>query len=211
VSEPSGDGTKGARRDGRRRQITQRLLPVVEDLLRRGDSFQAIPVEQILSASGLARTTFYRYFGDKSELLIALAEPMLDSILEAAMRPLELAPDLTVGDLERELSQTMTIYLHHVRLLGAMVEVATYDARVRTKFRGVFDVVHQNLAGRLAEGQKGGFIRPDLPPWETAGWITWMAERGMSQLAATATEDGRAKLAQSMARLVWHGLYTSGE
>jgi TetR/AcrR family transcriptional regulator, ethionamide resistance regulator len=211
VPHPLEDDKNGVRRDARRRKITQRLLPTLEELLQRDDGFQAITVEQILSASGLSRTTFYRYFTDKTDLLIALAEPMLEITLEGAVRPFEQSGAVTIGDLEREVGKTMSLYMHHVRLLRAMVEVATYDSRVRTKFRGVFDVVHQYLARRFEEGQRAGFVRPDILPWETAGWITWMGERGMSQLAATASDDERERLSQSLARLVWHGVYIAGE
>jgi AcrR family transcriptional regulator len=203
-----GDDVRGRRHDARRRAMTDRLLPVVEDLLRRGDGFAAITVEQILTPSGLSRTTFYRYFGDKTELLIALAEPVLDSILVAAKRPFDFEADLTMGRMEQELRRTMATYMQHLGLLGAMVEAATYDPRVRAKFRGVFDAVHEMLTSRLEDGQRSGYIRDDLPAWETAGWITWMAERGMSQLAATATDQGRDMLAQSLARLVWHGVFS---
>ncbi|MCW3011887.1 MAG: hypothetical protein JWO90_2291 [Solirubrobacterales bacterium] len=207
MARPADEVTGGERGAARRRELAERLLPAVQALVAERQGFQGVSVGDILAASGLPRTTFYRYFGDKTELLMALAEPVFGGILEAAMRPWALEPDLTRERLERELLTTIDAYVPHGALLGAMVEASAYDPRVRAQFRAGFDLVHRTLARRLEEGQRRGFIRADLAPQETAGWITWMAERGMSQLVGDADDAGRRRLAGSLAGLVWHGVY----
>ena len=71
----------------RKREIVGRILPVVEQLLEQGDRYRNVTVEQIARRSGMARSSFYRYFSDKHELLIAVSAPALDAIIRAALRP----------------------------------------------------------------------------------------------------------------------------
>ena len=63
------------------------------------------------------------------------------------------------------------------------------------------------IAEHIAHGQRAGFIRPDILPQETAAWITWMAERGMTHLVASADEPGLDRLAESLATMVWSTVY----
>lgn len=205
-SQPSRGEINDRRRDARRRELAERILSAVEGLLS-VEKFTALTVDQILAASGVSRTTFYRHFSDKTELLMAISEPVLDSINRAAMNAWRLDSDLTITRLERDIAETIEVYLPHVSLFSAMAEAATYDSRVQAQFRAGMDRVHGSLAARVADGQAAGYLRPDLSAWETAGWITWMAERGMSQLVTTATEQERKRLVESLARLVCYGLY----
>ena len=50
-------------------------------------------------------------------------------------------------------------------------------------------------------------VRKSIDADAAAGWITWMAERGMNQLVPTADVATRRKLATSMATIVWYGVY----
>jgi AcrR family transcriptional regulator len=195
------------RREARKREIVERMLPVVEQLLTEQHGFQNVSVEQILQRSGLSRSTFYRYFEDKNELLLALSEPALETIMRAAMRPLELGPNVTRGQLEAEMRATIETYTPHIALLNAMTEAAAYDPRVSERFVTGFAAVQSSLADHIREGQRDGFIRRDLHPDETAGWLTWMAERGMSQLVPDADDAGLQRLAESIAALVWYAVY----
>lgn len=195
------------RKEARRREIAERVLPSIEVLLQQAEGWQALSVEQILQKSGLTRASFYRHFQDKADLLIALGEPILINILEIGMGPWRLAPNMTIERFEQEFGQTIRAYLPHVGLLGAMVEASAYDSRVREKYLAVFNTVRHTLAERIEEGQRGGYLRQDLPARETAGWLTWMAERGMTQMVGPARDEERLKLAESLAKVVWFSVY----
>jgi AcrR family transcriptional regulator len=195
------------RRDARRREIVERILPAVEELLTTARGYRNVSVEQILHSSGLSRSTFYRYFKDKSELLLALSEPALETIMKAAMRPWELGPGMTRGQLEAELRRTIDAYRPHIALLNAMTEASAYDERVSEQFLSGYTAVRRAIADHLREGQREGFVRADVHPDETAGWLTWMAERGMSQLVPSVDDAGLRLLAESMAAIVWHAVY----
>jgi len=195
----------------RKRELVERVLPVVEAMLERGGGYANITVDEIAKQSGMARSSFYRYFSDKHDLLIALGAPALEAIREAAMRPWEMAPDVTREGLAEELLRTMEDYRPHTPLLAAIIEASTYDATAREYFLAGFDQIRDGVAAHIEAGQEQGFIYRDIHPREMAGWITWMAERGMSALVAEADEATLRRLADSLAAIVWRAIYDGHE
>jgi AcrR family transcriptional regulator len=191
----------------RRQELVERILPVVEEMLELGGGYRNITVDQIARRAGMARSSFYRYFSDKHELLIALSGPARDAIRATALRPLQNGAELTRERLTEELLRTMEDYRPHVPLLGAILEASAYDASAREGFTAGFDQIRGDVAVELARGQREGYIHADLPVSETAGWLTWMAERGMSELVAHADANTLARLAESLAALVWRSIY----
>jgi AcrR family transcriptional regulator len=194
------------RHAARRREIVERILPAVEELLQRG-SYSTLTVEDILATSGVSRATFYRHFKDKSDLILALSEPALEDVRTAAIRPWDRGDAPTRAELQAVLREHFDIYRPHIPLLNALVEVSQSDPVVRERFQQGFAEVQRAIAEHIVEGQRSGYIRADVLADETAAWITWMAERGMSQLVATADEAGRDRLADSLAAMVWHSVY----
>jgi AcrR family transcriptional regulator len=191
----------------RKREIVERILPVVEQLLVERGGYGNLTVEEIAGGAGMSRSSFYRYFRDKHELLIAVSAPALEEIMRAAMRPWELGSEVTRARLEAELLRTMDEYRPHIPLLAAMIEASTYDASAREYFLAGFAQIRAALAERIADGQRQGYIHRDLPAAETAGWITWMAERGMTELVAAADPATLERLAASLAAIVWRAIY----
>ena len=106
----------------------------------------------------------------------------------------------------------MDEYRPHIPLLAAMIEASTYDPTAREAFVAAFDEIRDRVAVHIAEGQARGYIHRDLHPKETAGWITWMAERGMSELAGDAGADAATltRLVESLTAIVWRAIYTQG-
>jgi AcrR family transcriptional regulator len=199
------------RHEARKRELVERILPMVEELLEAAGGYVHLKVEDILQNAGMSRSTFYRYFKDKNELLLALSVPALQEIRSAALRTWQLGPEVSFSQFEAELYQTMEAYRPHVALMSALVEVATYDPRVKELFSGFFEELRAAIADDIRQEQKRGLVRRGIDPNAAAGWITWMAERGMNQLVPSADAAGRRKLATSMATIVWHGVYHGAE
>lgn len=195
------------RHEARKRELVERILPLVEQLLEEAGGYVHLKVERILVDGGMSRSTFYRYFKDKNDLLLALAEPALGEIMGAALRPWQLGPEVTFGQFGAELYRTMETYRPHVVLMNALVEVANYDAHHKERFAAFFAEVRRAIADHIRQAQKQGLVRDGLDPSAAAGWITWMAERGMSQLVPATDTRARRKLATALATIVWHGVY----
>lgn len=201
------DEIDARRHEARKRELVERILPLVEELLEQAGGYVHLRVEEILQNAGMSRSTFYRYFKDKNDLLLALSEPALREIKMAALRTWQLGPDVTFSQFEAELYRTMETYRPHVALMNALVEVSTYDARVKELFGGFFAELRMAIAQHIRLEQKAGMVRKGIDADAAAGWITWMAERGMNQLVPQADAATRRKLATSMATIVWHGVY----
>lgn len=200
----------GAARHARRRaKIVGDLLPVVEELLAEEPYF-ALKVEQIIQRAGMARSTFYRYFADKGELLLAVSEPATAEILAAAHGIWELRPPVEREDLAARARAAIERYRPHAVLMNAMVETAGTDAAVQAAFRAAWSDARRGQAEHIRRGQGEGWIRADLDPEETAGWLVWMVERGMYQLVPGAGAAELDRLARSFTAILWHTLYAAG-
>ena len=155
----------------------------------------------------MARSTFYSYFDDKPDLIIALAETAMNEIIEGAQTIWQLPPDATRDQVAGAVRNTIETYLPHTRLLNAVLEVSTYDTRVRDWFQAAYATAQQAAAQHIETGQLAGFIRADLHPAEAAGWFTWMAERGMTQLVQSAGKARLARLEDTFTSILWYSLY----
>ncbi|MFW6051741.1 MAG: TetR/AcrR family transcriptional regulator [Myxococcota bacterium] len=86
-------GPPGGKRDRNRKERTEALLAAGLGLfLDRG--LEAVTVDDIARAAGMAKGNFYRYFRDKDDLVDALFEPIVEE-MRAAMR--RCAEDLAVA------------------------------------------------------------------------------------------------------------------
>lgn len=201
---PISEETLARRHAARRMEIVERVLPVIGELLDDQHSFLDLPVDQILSRAGVSRTTFYRHFEDKNELLAALGAHALEDLRDAAMEAWQLPPDAPRSALEDSLRRSIAAYRPLLSLLAAMFEVATYDPAMKRQLQEGFTRLQRRVAQHLKEGQKMGFVRPGLHADEAAGWITWMAERGLHQLVADAGPKRAARLVESLADIIWY-------
>jgi TetR/AcrR family transcriptional regulator, ethionamide resistance regulator len=170
-------------------------------------SYLTLSLDSILERALVSRSTFYRYFKDKNELLLALIEPVLEDVRTAAIRPFDRSSAPTRDELKEELRHNFDIYRPHIPLLDALVEVSYSDPVVRERFEAGFRDVHETIAKQLAQGQKAGFVDGGILPDQTAAWITWMAERGMSRLVVSAGPAELDRLAESLATMVWSTVY----
>lgn len=195
------------RREARRREIAERMLPTVEELIEAEQGFSNVTVAQILGRSGLSRTTFYRHFTDKTDVLLALGEPVLRVLVDTAVRAWEPVGTMTQERLEEEMRRAAEAYLPHVLVLKAMTEASAYDERVRGLYDQGFADVRRAIAASLKRGRRSGALRADLRPDEAAGWITWMVERGMTQMVFTASPGERMRLLHELAGLVFRGVF----
>jgi AcrR family transcriptional regulator len=191
----------------RREEIRGRLLEVVERLLADGESFTEISVERMVSEAGLSRSTFYVYFEDKGDLLRAWFARITEDLADSAGAWWSLTGVATREDLRRALSSIVHTYRPHATLMAAIYDAAAYDAAVRELVEGMMGANAAGLRKHLRAGQAAGFVDPGLPPSQTAGWLTWMAERSLHQLVRSASDAELENLVDAYTGIVWNTLY----
>ena len=189
----------------RREDVRDRLLAVVEELLGQGESYTELSVERLVSDAGISRSTFYVYF--KGDLLRAWFTEIEAELEKAARDWWALDSSSRREDLRAALGKVVKAYRPHTTLMAAMYDAAAYDPGVREL---VETMMSGNIAGlrkHIRAGQKEGFVDPDLPPQQTAQWLTWMAERGLHQLVRIAGDAELERLIDAYTAIVWNTLY----
>ena len=117
-------------RRARRAAVQQNLMQATEALLREGHTYADLGVEAIAARAGISRTTFYDYFEDKRQLLLAMAAAIIDDALQEAdeWRPGD-DHDRTKADLRRIIRSLVRMYRHPVAI--ALIEATFYDDAIR--------------------------------------------------------------------------------
>lgn len=189
----------------RREAIEERVLAATESLMSGGRAFTEIPVQAIAREAGIARSTFYVHFPDKTELLMRLGEHATAGLFAAA-------ESWWTGDhaggpegVERTMAAMLAGFREHRAILLALAEVASYDPQVATYWDARVDGFVALVQARLEELGRGG---PD--PHATAQALTWMVERSISQHVRRDPEgEGDAALAAGLGRAIWLVTYGS--
>jgi AcrR family transcriptional regulator len=193
---------------GRRREdIRDRLLAAVEGLLAEGHNYAEVSVERLVQEAGISRSTFYVYFEDKGELLRAWFAQITEELTGAAQDWWNLDENVRREDVHAALSRIVDTYQPHTRLMAAVFDAASYDSAVREEVDAMMAANTGGLRKHIRDGQQGGWIAPNLPPAETAGWLTWMAERGFHLMIQTADRDEAKALVEAYTDVIWNALY----
>jgi TetR/AcrR family transcriptional regulator, ethionamide resistance regulator len=195
------------RHDARRERLILQLLPAVEQMLSAGEAFQSLSVERLITRAEISRTTFYRYFRDKGELLAELSRSAIEQIVTVTEQLWSLPDDAGYDDVADAIEEVVRVFLPHTALMNAVTSAAATNPDVQRQFQQGFEAARAAAATAIARGRNHGIVRPSLDPDTTAGWLTWMAERGMSQLVAPATPEQRAQLIHTLTSIIWFTLY----
>jgi TetR/AcrR family fatty acid metabolism transcriptional regulator len=139
-----------------------RILQAAVKVFARSGYFGA-RVSEIAEAAGIADGTIYLYFRGKEDILVSLFDEVMAEHLQAGRE--ELA---RLGDVEQKL---VRIAERHLRMLGGNRDLAVVfqvELRQSTKFMERFTAswLHdyfELLDAVIAEGQRDGTLRPELP------------------------------------------------
>jgi AcrR family transcriptional regulator len=133
----------------KRRQARQRIIQAAEELfLARG--FDDVSVADIAERAEVGRTTFFRHFGDKQEVVFAKEQELLETIAEAGQAddaPAARSTAEAVGQLRpvvlalcAQAAVDPEAYTHHFQLIAHHPELRDRDA-----------VKMQQIAGKLSD------------------------------------------------------------
>ncbi|MDO9407978.1 TetR/AcrR family transcriptional regulator [Patulibacter sp.] len=197
---------RGKNGRARRGTVEQHVFEAVERLLAGGETYTALGIQRIADEAGIARSSFYLNFADKSDLLIRLADAATGDLFGVAEERLSSPEALTPEALRETFLSVVAEYRRNASALGALNEVAAYDAGVASFWRVRVEAFGDALRDRLRLDLAAGRVAPDLDVDFTAHWIVWGSERSVAQhVAAGATDDDR--LATAVARSVWWTMY----
>jgi AcrR family transcriptional regulator len=114
----------------RRAALQDRLMEATVELLGEGKSYADLSIETIAARAGVSRTTFYDYFGDKRELLLAFVDSLLEDALQESdeWRPGP-SHEETRDELRKIVGGFVRVQRHPVAI--AIVEATFYDPSVR--------------------------------------------------------------------------------
>lgn len=193
----------------RRGTVERQVFDAVERLLAAGEPFTALGVQRIADEAGVARSSFYLHFADKTDLLIRLVESATDELFTVAGRWLAGEGRQTREALTVTTREVIAQRRLHADVLDALAEVSAYDQSAakfwRDRVEGFIAVLRQRLAEIRDEGRLAAGV--DIPT--TAHWIAWGLERAVEQpvmgsIADAGTDDA---LAATLSRGIWLALY----
>ncbi len=191
----------------RRELLGRRLISIVEPLIEAEGGYAELSVERIIRAGGISRSTFYTYFGDKADLLGAMAQHVVAEVLDTGDSWWSLPHEAGREELREALRPPIDAYRAHATLLGAVVEAAGYDARSREQLNRLVGGATSALEAHIRACQRAGSASPELDPGRSAEWLSWMIERGLYQLVSPASKREAERLLDSLTGLVWRALY----
>lgn len=119
------------------RQVRERIVEAAEELFR-ANGYDGVSVTDIAARADVGRTTFFRYFGDKAEVVFAKEQAMFDALrvlaggvaTETATTPLHAIEQLRPIILKicEQASSDADGYALHLGLLEQHIELRARDA-----------------------------------------------------------------------------------
>ncbi|MEV5650861.1 TetR/AcrR family transcriptional regulator [Nocardia sp. NPDC052254] len=200
-------GSRSRQRDERRDAVERRVLAAVDRLLATGTTYTELPVARIAAEADIARSTFYRYFPDKSRLLIRMADLATDEQFRTA--ELWWASDHLDG--EEGVVTAMRLMIagtraHHL-VLRALTEVAGYDHDVGEYWRDRISRFTELVRARLGRERERGRIPADIEVEATAIALTCMVERAIDFTFAIGNPVDDEQLARALGHTIWQAVY----
>ena len=194
-------------RSRRREEIRDQMLAAAERLLAEGGSLTHLPMGRLTAAAEVPRSTFYLHFEDKSRLFSAWLEEIAGRLETVGEQWWRLDGDSGRDDVRAALASLVSAYRPHAVLMRELYAAATYDPVLREQVDGVtFRNIH-GLQRHIVVGQREGWVCPELPAEETAGWLMCMAARGQHKLVAGSSDSCVDELITGLADIVWYTLY----
>jgi TetR/AcrR family transcriptional regulator, ethionamide resistance regulator len=193
--------------DDRRSEFEARVLHAVEELMADGTPYTELAVQRIATASHMARSTFYRYFPDKSQLLIRMADLATQDLFAAAEHWWRTDHVEARRTVVTAMSQMITGFRRHGVLLNALTEVSAYDRDVGRYWRDRVQRFRTVVCERLAAEQRSGHIDAHFDVTGTALVLTSMVERTITVACAGQSLVDDHVLAESLGRAIWLVVY----
>ena len=184
--------------------VSSRLLAATERLISGGTPYVELSVEQLCSEAGVARSSFYANFRDKSELISRVTESLLGELAAAASAWWQ--PGASREQVETATRNLLDVYAEHGPILAALTETAAYDADMRAMQQESLARHLLPIQRMVADGQASGLMR-QLPTEETVNALAWMLEGVCYRMVGGSSPAAKERIASTVTAIIWHSLY----
>lgn len=158
----------------RGQRMKAKLLEAARTVFAR-DGFTQARIADIVDAAGAANGSFYRYFTNKHDVLLALLQRLLDDFYELSRSPWQ------PGDPQQSMFITTKRYFELYRdrsdLMALLIEVAQTDNDVKELWNQSRSRFLSRIEGALARGQRDGVVREPLDCKLAASLLGGMTEQ----------------------------------
>jgi AcrR family transcriptional regulator len=164
----------GKQRRRRREESEREILEAAGQLLRERP-FRDLTVDDVMTATGQSRTTFYRHFGDLQELIVRLLSDLAGELYQTAQAWLGGGDNPRAESLQ-SFELLIGVYEQHGPLLRAIAEAANHDQEIEQAYARVVQLFIDATVARLERDQQARRVSlPYLREMATA--LVWMSER----------------------------------
>jgi AcrR family transcriptional regulator len=198
---------RAPREPDHRATVEAQVLGATERLLAGGANFTELGVKQIADEAGIARSTFYVHFADKTDLIIRLAGRTRQGLLDVGVEWQAHGLSSGLDRLIEMYAGMIRHYREHIAVLAAVEEVAAYDKGVRDFWDGQVKQSCDVVAAMLEEEKQAGRAAADLDPVLAARVMTWGGERIVARHVAVGDPADDAAVARELALQRWYGVY----
>jgi TetR/AcrR family transcriptional regulator, ethionamide resistance regulator len=160
----------------RREEARQRILDATREFLQ-DKPFRDLTVDELMSATGLSRTGFYRYFPDREAVLLDLLEEVFGELADA--RDAEaVGADFDDSATMARLTEALTT---NQGVLKAITDAAPGDEDLDRAYRAFMHSYWiDDITARIVEAQRHG-LGAGLDPELAGEALGWMVERMVTQ------------------------------
>ena len=187
--------------------VAERIEQSLIRLLGSGENFASLNVEQLLVGAGVARSTFYAYFGDKLAVLLVVGRHAISDVIREATAWSSLPDGAGREDLRAAVDRIVRSYHVHAPVLAAMAESASFDPRTRAEMRKYLNTARVDVTRHARAQQKRGSVRDDVDVAVTMGWLLAMFEQGLYRYVRSARADQLDMHIDAVTDLIWFALY----
>ncbi|MFF2448077.1 TetR/AcrR family transcriptional regulator [Neobacillus sp. NPDC058068] len=161
--------------------------------------YEQTTAKEIAAHAGVATGTFYRYFSDKRQLLMALLEDKLDKLLPPEPTWLSCDPEALLASLLKAHNNR----LQEVGLRRVLPELLPKDPELAEVLSAARRKIHGRILSGLKHASDSGLTWKDLD-LDTVTWsIMVLAENGPEKGQQSGKQADFHELAKVMCRLVF--------
>lgn len=183
-------------------QIEQLFRDALGVLMADGTPYRDVSVARLIGETGMARSTFYGYFGDKGALLHALSASTLARLYSPQRAWLRRGRDVTRADVREGMRRLLDLFLEDEVVLRAVGEASVYEPTIRDAYVRSVDDYARALERFVRKGQKEGWVRAEVRPADTADALAWMTERAVGRVRPGTSARRLDAIAASLADVV---------